>query len=258
MGGGNAKHIEQKLPAYVKLVPNVAGLLGGIALWHDLPSHEPRGSAPRSAYIGPKKWPKCEKFHQKVTDGSPVPEGAIASNISGWFEPSQWSSCWCSVHLGRAPLVTCTAKSRRHRPTRGTMRETTDSEISELTPPLLLAEAERGRPFGALAPLHVHNVNTLKANDLRLYDEMGRIDEGAACALDELLGDARDRSNIRTTTIDRRTLQLMFRAAYHFRATRVELISGYREPGARREGQHGFGKANRFSSPQSLGVGASG
>jgi uncharacterized protein YcbK (DUF882 family) len=123
-------------------------------------------------------------------------------------------------------------------------------EISELTPPLLLAEAERGRPFGALAPLHLHNVNTLKANDLRLYDEMGRIDEGAACALDELLGDARDRSNIRTTTIDRRTLQLMFRAAYHFRATRVELISGYREPGARREGQHGFGKAIDFRLPK--------
>ena len=129
------------------------------------------------------------------------------------------------------------------------MRETTAprSRVDSSAPS---GQAERGRPFGALAPLHVHNVNTLKANVLRLYDEMGRIDEGAGRALDELLGDARDRSNIRTTTIDRRTLQPMFRAAYHFRVTRVELISGYREPGARREGQHGFGKAIDFRLPR--------
>ena len=54
LGGGNAKHIEQKLPAYVKLVPNVAGLLGGIALWHDLPSHDPRSTAPRAPTLGLK------------------------------------------------------------------------------------------------------------------------------------------------------------------------------------------------------------
>ena len=36
LGGGNAKHITLKLPSNVKLTPNVAGLLGGIALWHDM------------------------------------------------------------------------------------------------------------------------------------------------------------------------------------------------------------------------------
>ncbi len=35
IGGGNAKHINVELPPYVKVVPNVSGLLGGIALWHD-------------------------------------------------------------------------------------------------------------------------------------------------------------------------------------------------------------------------------
>jgi polyphosphate glucokinase len=35
LGGGNAKHIEVKLPPHVKLVSNTAGLLGGIALWKD-------------------------------------------------------------------------------------------------------------------------------------------------------------------------------------------------------------------------------
>lgn len=33
IGGGNAKKISIDLPANVKIVPNVAGLLGGIALW---------------------------------------------------------------------------------------------------------------------------------------------------------------------------------------------------------------------------------
>lgn len=35
IGGGNSKHIKGDLPDGVELVPNVAGLLGGIALWKD-------------------------------------------------------------------------------------------------------------------------------------------------------------------------------------------------------------------------------
>ncbi len=35
IGGGEAKRIRFKLPENVKVVPNVAGLLGGIALWRD-------------------------------------------------------------------------------------------------------------------------------------------------------------------------------------------------------------------------------
>jgi polyphosphate glucokinase len=33
LGGGNSKHLTIKLPAHVKITANVAGLLGGIALW---------------------------------------------------------------------------------------------------------------------------------------------------------------------------------------------------------------------------------
>lgn len=33
LGGGNAKHLTLKLPRHVKITSNVAGLLGGIALW---------------------------------------------------------------------------------------------------------------------------------------------------------------------------------------------------------------------------------
>ena len=35
LGGGNAKRIAGKLPSNARIVENVAGLLGGIALWRD-------------------------------------------------------------------------------------------------------------------------------------------------------------------------------------------------------------------------------
>ena len=35
IGGGNARRITFDLPPNVKIIPNVAGLLGGIALWRD-------------------------------------------------------------------------------------------------------------------------------------------------------------------------------------------------------------------------------
>jgi polyphosphate glucokinase len=33
IGGGNAKHVRLDLPSHVRITDNVAGLLGGIALW---------------------------------------------------------------------------------------------------------------------------------------------------------------------------------------------------------------------------------
>ena len=35
IGGGNARRLRFDLPPNVKIIPNVAGLLGGIALWRD-------------------------------------------------------------------------------------------------------------------------------------------------------------------------------------------------------------------------------
>lgn len=35
LGGGNTKFITTELPPFVKIVPNVSGLLGGIALWKE-------------------------------------------------------------------------------------------------------------------------------------------------------------------------------------------------------------------------------
>jgi polyphosphate glucokinase len=35
LGGGNAKHLKLVLPAGVSITANIAGLMGGIVLWHD-------------------------------------------------------------------------------------------------------------------------------------------------------------------------------------------------------------------------------
>jgi polyphosphate glucokinase len=35
LGGGNAKHLKSELPDNVKVTENIAGLVGGIALWRD-------------------------------------------------------------------------------------------------------------------------------------------------------------------------------------------------------------------------------
>jgi uncharacterized protein YcbK (DUF882 family) len=109
-----------------------------------------------------------------------------------------------------------------------------------------LALAERGVPFLARGPLRIVNINTDRALDTRLYDLWGNVDEAAASELDALLCDARNRDNIQTTVLDRRTLQLMYRAAYHFRAKKVIVISAYRKPGLKGEGQHAQGKAVDF------------
>ena len=38
LGGGNAKHLTIALPPHTTITPNIAGLMGGIVLWHDRPA----------------------------------------------------------------------------------------------------------------------------------------------------------------------------------------------------------------------------
>jgi uncharacterized protein YcbK (DUF882 family) len=99
-------------------------------------------------------------------------------------------------------------------------------------------------------PLRISYVNTGDSTSIRLYDASGKIDSAAAGELDELLCDVRAPAHKRTTKLDRRTLQLLFRAAYHFRAREVIVISGYRKPGRRPEGRHGEGRAIDFRLPK--------
>jgi len=100
--------------------------------------------------------------------------------------------------------------------------------------------------FAKLAQLQIRNANTRQMLAVRLYDPSGQIDERAARGLDALLSDTRDREHELTTTLDRRLLQLVFRAAYHFSTEQVDVVSAYRQAGRRREGLHAQGRAIDF------------
>ncbi len=106
--------------------------------------------------------------------------------------------------------------------------------------------AARESVFAKLSPLSFTNINTRKTVSLRLYDSLGVVDEQEAQKLDLLLCDARDHDNIQTRTIDRRLLQLVFRAAYHFSSGKVEVVSAYRKAIHKREGMHAQGRAMDF------------
>lgn len=100
--------------------------------------------------------------------------------------------------------------------------------------------------FLALPALRFENQTTKLVVETRLYDAAGNVDESAALRLDEVLCDGRDPKHPKTTRINRRTLQLMFKAAYHFGLYELEVVSAYRQPGRRREGLHGKGDAVDF------------
>jgi uncharacterized protein YcbK (DUF882 family) len=120
-------------------------------------------------------------------------------------------------------------------------------------PTLDLATAEPSRPFVPmmrLFPLHLFNINSRDADDVRLYGPSGEIDPDAAARFEQLLGDARDPGNVRAGAIDRRVMQLVFKAAYHFRVRNVIVISGYRDPGQGSAGLHGVGSAVDFKLPK--------
>jgi uncharacterized protein YcbK (DUF882 family) len=119
------------------------------------------------------------------------------------------------------------------------------------TAPLLLAAATTplASPFSRLQPLRFTNENTRESATIQLYDAFGHVNEQAALRLDTLLCDTRDPKARATLALDRRTLQLAVRAALHFHADEVQVVSAYRKPGRRREGPHATGKAIDFKLP---------
>jgi uncharacterized protein YcbK (DUF882 family) len=120
--------------------------------------------------------------------------------------------------------------------------------VSSKRPPQLSAQTTPRAPsrFEQLPALRIENQTTRERRELKLYDASGQVDEAAATQLDQLLCDARSPKHHATTRLDRRTLQLLYKAAYHFAAYEVEVVSAYRKPGRRREGPHGTGTAIDF------------
>ena len=103
--------------------------------------------------------------------------------------------------------------------------------------------------FARLPAIRFTNASTDQSLAVRLYDDSGHVNEAEAARLDDLLCDSRDPKALASIVLDRRTLQLAVRAALHFNATQVLVVSGYRKPGRRREGLHATGKAIDFKLP---------
>ncbi len=102
------------------------------------------------------------------------------------------------------------------------------------------------RSFARLTPIHVININTLEEANVRLYDHRGELDPAAVAVVERLLCDVSKPEDRRCAPIDRRSVQLMFKAAYHFGRGEIVLVSGYREPRTHDQGLHAQGKAIDF------------
>lgn len=100
--------------------------------------------------------------------------------------------------------------------------------------------------FARLAPVHVVNINSGEKIDVRIYDLRGQLDPEALEKLDRLLCDWGKPDDVKCAQVDRRAIQLMFRAAYHFGRGEIVIISGYREPRKRSEGLHAQARAIDF------------
>lgn len=130
-----------------------------------------------------------------------------------------------------------------------------DTSAPTSAPTAAAAESELEQPehsspaARAVWPLRITHLNTQRSETIALYDEQLRVDTCAAARLDALLCDARDPDEVHTTLLDRRTLQLVYRAAYHFGVKEVQVVSAYRRRGRRREGLHAQGRAIDFKLP---------
>jgi uncharacterized protein YcbK (DUF882 family) len=91
-----------------------------------------------------------------------------------------------------------------------------------------------------LPAVAVRNVATRETVPLRLYGATGSIDDAARTEFERLA--ARD---CEPHVLAERLEQLVFKAAYHFGATRIDIVSGWRD----RARKHTSGEALDFSLP---------
>jgi uncharacterized protein YcbK (DUF882 family) len=103
-------------------------------------------------------------------------------------------------------------------------------------------------PWAAkLAPIAIVNRNTNAHGKVRLYDDHGVVDRGAARAFMRIasrLPESSDDASDDDERLDLRLVQLVVRASYHFGGASVMIISGTRPGG---NGRHGTGEALDFS-----------
>jgi uncharacterized protein YcbK (DUF882 family) len=89
----------------------------------------------------------------------------------------------------------------------------------------------------ALAPILVTNASTRESARISLYNRFGEIDEEARAAFERVASREPD-----VHKLSLRVEQLVFKAAYHFGAERLSVVSGWRE----HAGKHSTGEAIDF------------
>jgi uncharacterized protein YcbK (DUF882 family) len=94
-----------------------------------------------------------------------------------------------------------------------------------------------------LPTLTIENPNSRGVARIKLYAEDGTVDQGAFASFNMLVGG--DEKGGHAAPMNRRVVQLLVKAATHFEATHVVIVSAYR-PG-RRGGPHTHGVAIDFS-----------
>lgn len=99
-----------------------------------------------------------------------------------------------------------------------------------------------------LAPIHVYNVQTLAEANVRLYADDGSIDDTGARAFDRVMRPKDDPPDSEPKMVNRRTLQLLVKAANHFHAKDVTIISVFRAS-AGKKSKHRTGEAIDFAFP---------
>ncbi len=95
-----------------------------------------------------------------------------------------------------------------------------------------------------LEPLVVRNVNTEAEAVIRLYEEDGALDASAERVFSQVACDGPRGGKLHT-----RVIQLAVKAAYHFHASKLVIISAYRPMRRGKGGYHALGRAIDFQLP---------
>lgn len=148
------------------------------------------------------------------------------------------AACGCA-HEAKSSETTDPTASPSPAATTAAASASAAATLSAPPPPPPLTWAQR------LDPLVFRDVNTLANVMLRLYKNDGNIDETAAAEVDRVLWAAKDDE---TPHMSRRLLQLVVKAAAHFDAREVVVISSHRG-GARKGSRHRSGEAIDFLFP---------
>jgi uncharacterized protein YcbK (DUF882 family) len=151
-------------------------------------------------------------------------------------------ACTCVVRVAAPDVAGVMARSAARGRIVPDARHAPRPEPVDAAPPSEPRAIAWAQSLGAVTVKHP---NTDASAKIRLYKDSGALDDGALAAFDQLVGE-----NGRPAPMNRRVVQLAFKAAYHFHARTMTIVSAYRSPQSRargkNEGPHGRGVAIDF------------